>query len=122
MPEKDWGRKVPCALVVVSHGLLVGGGPWRAGGDRGKSDTGLTERGRGKALAERHPPGGSYARSGSGRASLPHLSERASERRVMAAVMVAVARTAPVKSRSERFIQKVPRRNFLSEKLKMQSC
>lgn len=92
-----------------------GGGPWRAGGGSGKSDSGLTvEPGRG--LTARPPPGGSRTRSGSGRASLPRLSER----RVMAVVMAAGARTAPLELSSERSVQKVPRRNFLLEKLKTQ--
>lgn len=74
-----------------------GGGPWRAGGDGGESDTGLTVE-QGRRLTERPPPCGSHTRSGSGRASLPRLSER----RVMAMVMAAVARTAPVELPSER--------------------
>lgn len=46
-----------------------------------------------------HPPRGSCMRSGSGRACLPRLSERP----VMAMVMAAVARTAPVKLRPKRW-------------------
>lgn len=68
------------------------------GGGSGKSDSGLTvEPGRG--LTARPPPGGSRTRSGSGRASLPRLSER----RVMAVVMAAGARTAPLELSSERW-------------------
>lgn len=93
--ESRWLGAVPKEKVGAEPGS--GGGPWRAGGDGGESDTGLTvEQGRG--LTDRPPPCGSYTRSGSGRASLPRLSER----RVRATVMAAVARTAPVEPRSER--------------------
>lgn len=72
-------RPEPVARAVLKEKVGAepgsGGGPWRAGGDSGKSDTGLTVE-PGWGLTEKPPPCGSYTPSGSGR-GLPSALERA---------------------------------------------
>lgn len=69
-------------------------------GERAETEASRTPGWLSGAGADReHPPRGSCVRSGSGRACLPRLSECP----VMAMVMAAVARTAPVKLRPERW-------------------